>query len=270
MKRVLALLLVLALAFALVACGEKTPETNGETTTTTTLAQNEGTTDESTTATTTTTGAKKTDGTTKATTTTTTTATKPEYVLKENTYFSYSAPITQTDYETQEEYYVILTLGLSFYPQGGDLMEGTFTEPVMVVSENTYHTLLPKYNCPKALEGDQRYITMNVTGEENTATPWEDVFEMVRKADPSSIVKHNGVEYIEFVPPMGGFEYPVFSYSINNETGDVTFTRLPDGITGEEYKLVSVTLKPITEKKLTATYTAHGQTKTFEMKKNTR
>jgi hypothetical protein len=163
-----------------------------------------------------------------------------------------------------------LTLGLSFYPQGGELMEGTFTEPVMLVSENTHHVLIPKNNCPKALEYATDYMRMEADDwNENPTITWEETFELIRKNGHYDIVTHQGVEYVEFVPPMGGFEYPVFSYSINNETGDVAFTRLPDGITGEEYKLVSVKLKPLTEKKLTATYTVHGQTKTFEMKENT-
>lgn len=241
-----ALSVALTLVMGLSACGnDTTPSDGAETTTTaitTTTASTDGTTttaptDNSTTATT--------ASTTKATTTTvaptTTTVAKLDYLVREEFVYSYHEPVVKTDYETKEEYYEMRYVYVSFHPNGTTVFdfgveeEVTYAKPVLDFSVREY-VLVPETDIPKCLEYVPEYILSYL--EQYT---WEQLFDHADELpEEYKIVEMSGKKYLEFVPPVGGFYEPVYSYTIDNTNGNVALKK-ENQAEGDE--LLSVDMK---------------------------
>lgn len=259
MKKALCLLLVFLFALTLVACGEeKTSGENGGTTTTTTTSASGDTAEPS---------ESESDETTTSQPSTSSTAPKADYIIRNNVYFDAAVPVLRTDSDTQEQYYEMAYLTVEFYPNGGETMMGEFKKPVVMACESIENVLIPKYNCPKTFAPEQEWIMGEITqGDENSTMTWEEAFDIAKSKKMFKTYTYKNVEYLWFVPPLGGASFPLYSYTVNNENGKVTLTPIPDAAEFEvRYPLLSVTLKPTNEMKLVATYKIDGKTTTINM-----
>ena len=205
---------------------------------------------------------EKATSTTKKSTTTTTTTKAVDYQIKERTYFSYSRPEQTTDYETGEAYWYELGLSISFYPEGGEFMDGSWYEPVFSVFVEKFVELIPKTDYPACQQGMVNYYLENYQHMlNNFDLTWADLFEDPELRAENSFITHNGVEYMRCMPGFGGFSTPFFRYTIDNKTGTVTFSPVYECELEKNCSLLSLTMQPGGET-LVATFMLDGKQET--------
>ena len=193
---------------------------------------------------------------------------KPEYSIKENTSFTYSGPILISDSEYKDEtYYVMRYLTLDFYPKGATFFDAVllgqkeYTTPVVEFTVSEFKLIPKKGKCGQRLEGIKEYLLSYV---DSSKYKWEDFFKN-KKLVPEEyyIVKVGNQEYLEYHPPIGGDLSPLYSYDIDKSNGKVTTQKV--NVQQDGYELLSVKLKPNSEKKLVAKYVYYGQEAEIEM-----